>query len=138
MVPRRALHLEWVDLAQISEGFSLALSSGVASEARAVIERLIAKDNWFAPVRRQDGGYDLEPVAGDHPRAFRRVSICTAVAHIVVGECLDPAALVAFEAPPGYPVVINGTVPGDYRLELFQYEFALLGRGSFSFRIADR
>jgi hypothetical protein len=137
-VPLRAPHLEWVDIARISEGFSLALPSEAIDEADAIIERMIARDEWFEPVRRKDGEYDLEVAVEKHPRVVRRVSIYTAAAQIIVGECLDPAALVAFEAPPGYSVAISEAVPHDCRLELFQYEFTLLGRNSFSFRIALR
>jgi hypothetical protein len=55
----------------------------------------------------------------------------------MVGECLDVRALPVFYAPPGYRLhpSVFPLAPGS-RLEVFQYEFTLLGRNSFDFQIA--
>lgn len=133
-------HLEWVDFARISDGFSLALPGEIVQEARTVLERMIVRDEWFEAVRRRDGGYDLEPTAGTPKRPVRGVSIHTAAARIVVGECLDELALPVFELPAGRGIIHPDGLPNSPagRLELFQYEFNLLGPNSFEFRIAGQ
>ena len=98
---------------------------------------MIARDEWFEPVRRRDGGYDLEPAIASHPRAVRRLCIRTPSARqITVGECWVAAAMSAFEAPPGY--AFHCAFPEGGGLEVFQYEFKLLGRNSLEFQIAGR
>ena len=133
---RESAHLDWIDLPRISDGFSLALPPEVVRTARAVTEGIIARDEWFEPVRRRDGGYDLEPAIASHPRAVRQLCIRTPSAQITVGECLGAAAMSAFEAPPGY--AFHCACPEGGRLEVFQYEFKLLGRNSLEFQIAGR
>jgi hypothetical protein len=133
---RGSAHLDWIDLPRISDGFSLALPSEVLRTAHQVMERMIARGEWFEPLRRRDGGYDLEPATAAHPRAMRRLCIRTPSVQMIMGECLDATAMSAFEAPPGY--AFPCACPEDCRLEIFLYEFKLLGRNSFEFQMAGQ